>query len=230
MSKVKIARQTAERLVNDTKLEAARSGNDTIRLWENFKDQALMWRSIALLQIPATSIAVMFAAFMWATRETILQVPAKPLPGVYAAYDIPDTEFVNVATEYTNLIATYQPMIARKQYESASRMLIEPLLTKFKEEMMKSELEAIENTSRTQVFFIDPTKTVVARAVNEVRVSLVGERMKIIAGQELPAVTSRFSITMTTVPRNALNPYGIVIKNVEFKPNVRGERPDEDQW
>lgn len=230
MSKVKIAKAAATQLVKDTRLEAAASPSDTLRLWENYKDQALMWRSIALLQIPATSIAVMFAAFMWATREITLNVPAKPLPGMYAAYDIPDTEFVNVATEYVNLTATYQPLVARKQFQAAQGMLKEPLLSKFNQEMMRSELEAIENTSRTQVFFIDPTKTVVMRQGNEVRVSLIGERMKLIAGQELPTVTSRYSITMTTLPRNALNPYGIVITNMEFKPNIRGERPDEDKW
>jgi hypothetical protein len=146
------------------------------------------------------------------------------MPGVYAAQDIPDNEFVNVAMDYINLIATYQPRTARRQFEAASAMLKEPLLTKFKEEILNSELGAIENSSRTQVFFVDPLKTGVARRGNDVMVSIEGERWKVIAGAELPTVTSRFRVTMTTIPRNQLNPYGIVITSVSFKSNTKGER------
>ena len=211
---------TTRQLVEDTKLSGARSQNDTIRLWENYRDQALMWRSLTLLQIPATILAVLFAMFMWATRSITLEVPAKPLPGIYAAQDIPDTEFINVGSEYINLVATYNPLVARRQFEAARGMLKEPLITKFKDEMIDVELRAIESTSRTQVFFTDPVKTKTERLGNEVKVSLTGERWKSIAGQEVPLVTSRYIVTMTTLPRNALNPYGIVISNVEFIPNI----------
>jgi hypothetical protein len=227
MSKMKNASQAVKDRVQDTELSAGRTKNDTIRLWENYKDQALMWRSLALLQIPATSIALVFALMMWATREITLQVPSKPMPGMYAAQDIPDTEFVNVANDYISLIATYQPATARKQFEAARAMLKEPLLTKFSAEMIGSELTAIEATSRTQVFFIDPLKTKVERGGNEVTVTVIGERWKVIAGSELPTVTSRFRVTMTTNPRNPINPYGIVITSVNFKPNIRGERVAE---
>jgi hypothetical protein len=161
---------------------------------------------------------------MWSTREITLTVPSKPMPGIYAAQDIPDNEFVNVALDYVNLIATYQPRTARRQFEAASAMLKEPLLTKFREEMINSELGAIESSSRTQVFFTDPLKTSVSRRGNEVTVSLIGERWKVIAGAELPTVTSRFRVTMTTIPKNAINPYGIVISSVTFKSNTKGER------
>jgi len=223
-TKVKVAQQ----LVKDTQLGASRSQSDTLRLWENYQDQASMWRSIALLQIPATAIALMFAIFMWATRSVTLQVPGKPLPGTYPAWDIPDTEFTDVAIDYINLIATYQPAVARRQFDAAKEMLKEPLLTKFNDEMMVTELQAIEATNRTQVFYLDPTKTRVQRTGNEVTVSVIGDRSKMIAGQELPIVTSRFKVTMTTIPRNVLNPYGIVIQNVEFKPNTKGEKEEKD--
>jgi hypothetical protein len=227
MSKLKQASQVVKDRVSETELTAGRSKNDTIRLWENYKDQALMWRSLALLQVPATAIAIVFALVMWATREITLQVPSKPMPGMYAAQDIPDTEFINVANDYISLIATYQPATARKQFEAARAMLKEPLLTKFNTEMIGSELTAIEATSRTQVFFTDPLKTRADRQGNEVTVTVIGERWKVIAGSELPTVTSRFRVTMTTNPRNPINPYGIVITSVNFKPNIRGERAAE---
>jgi hypothetical protein len=223
MRKVKAAEIVRDKIA-DTQLAAGRDQSDTIRLWENYKDQSLMWRSLSLIQIPTTCIAILFAIVMWSTREITLTVPSKPMPGIYAAQDIPDNEFVNVAMDYINLIATYQPRTARRQFEAASAMLKEPLLSKFKEEMLNSELGAIENSSRTQVFFVDPLKTGVARRGNDVVVSVEGERWKVIAGAELPTVTSRFRVTMTTIPRNQINPYGIVVTSVTFKSNTKGER------
>jgi hypothetical protein len=223
MRKVKVA-ETIKGKVADTNLQVGRDKSDTIRLWENYKDQSLMWRSLSLIQLPTTLIAIVFAILMWSTREITLTVPSKPMPGIYAAQDIPDNEFVNVAMDYVNLIATYQPRTARRQFEAAEAMLKEPLLTKFREEMINSELGAIEHSARTQVFFVDPLKTAVSRRGNDVTVSISGERWKVIAGAELPVVTSRFRVTLTTIPRNKVNPYGIVITSVTFKSNTKGER------
>jgi hypothetical protein len=212
-------------VVADTRLNATRSQSDTIRLWENYKDQALLWRSLTLIQFPATFAALIFATVMWSTRVVNLTVPSKPEPGIHVAQDIPDTEFINAANTYVNLVATYQPVTARSQFSVARSMLKEPVYTKFNEEMMGAELGAIESTSRTQVFFTDPLRTKVTRNGNEVTVSLVGERWKVIAGSPLPTITSRFTIAMSTIPRNPLNPYGIVITGVSFKSNLQGERP-----
>jgi hypothetical protein len=90
--------------------------------------------------------------------------------------------------------------------------------------MMNSELPAIENSSRTQVFFIDPLKTRTQRQGNYVTVVVEGDRWKVIAGAELPTLSSRYRVTMTTIPRNKLNPYGIVITSVTFKASTKGER------
>jgi hypothetical protein len=229
MSKMKMAAQNVKDVVAETRLSATRSESDTIRLWENYKDQALMWRSLSLIQFPATMAAIIFAFVMWCTREINLTVPSKPEPGIHAAQDIPDTEFVNAANTYINLIATYQPGTARNQFTVARSMLKEPLYTKFTDEMMGGELGAIESTSRTQVFFVDPLRTNVTRDGNDVVVTLVGERWKVIAGSALPTVTSRFTITLSTIPRNPLNPYGIVITNVVFKANIEGERPGDEK-
>lgn len=228
MHKVKQATDNLRGKVADTHLTATRGHNDTIRLWENYRDQATMWRSLSLLQLPTTLIAIVFAVVMWTTREVTLSVPSKPMPGSYPAQDVPDTEFVNVATDYVNLIATYQPGTARKQFEAASAMLMEPVLTKFRQDMLGGELGAIEASTRTQVFFVDPTKTEVSRKGSEVTVTMIGDRWKVIAGSDLPTTTSRFRVTMTTLPRNPLNPYGIVIKSVAFKANIRGERNSDN--
>lgn len=228
MRKGRIATPDIREVVADTRLKATRSENDTIRLWENYKDQALLWRSLSLIQFPATFAALLFATVMWSTRVVNLTVPSKPEPGIHVAQDIPDTEFINAANTYVNLVATYQPGTARNQFNVARSMLKEPVYTKFTEEMMGAELGAIESTGRTQVFFTDPLRTKVTRDGNEVTVSLVGERWKVIAGSPLPTVTSRYMVTMSTIPRNPLNPYGIVITSVLFKANTEGESPTTD--
>lgn len=201
-------------LLKDANVIDSRRENDTLKIWENYRDQALLWRALSLLQIPATFIALCFALMMYWGRQVILNVPAKPLPGMYTAQEIPDTEFIEVATNFVNLIASYQPAIAPRQFAEARRWIVEPFLTKFNEQMMKIELEAIRNSTRTQLYFPNPVRTKIKRGPNGVTVTLAGERVKLIAGQPLPGRMLRFRITMTTIPRHSLNPYGIVVKDV----------------
>ena len=208
----------AAKVLKETGVIETKGQADTIRLWENYRDQALLWRSIALIQMPTTLAAIVFAIVMWNTHEIKLNVPRKPLPGFYAAKEIPDSEFVDVATNFINLVATYQSNVAKKQLLKASEMLREPLLTKFKKEMLGTELQAIQTTNRTQIFFVDPTRTKVERPNKRIAiVELTGERTKIISGKELPSQKTRFTIRMTTIPRQELNPYGIVITNIQHE-------------
>lgn len=203
----------AEKLINDSSVIDSRNETDTIRLWENYRDQALLWRALALLQIPSTLILAIFACYLWGTRSITLNVPAKPQPGLYLAEEIHDSEFISVATEYINLIASYQPAVARRQFLKARELLKEPMLETFDKEMVGTELKAIENTTRTQLFFVDPTKTQIVRQDNYVTVSMTGERLKLVAGKQLPVMMTKYTVVMTTIPRNTLNPYGIVIEN-----------------
>lgn len=203
----------AEKLINDSNVIDSRNETDTIRLWENYRDQALLWRALALLQIPSTLILAIFSCYLWATRSITLNVPAKPQPGLYLAEEINDSEFISVATEYINLIASYQPAVARRQFLKARELLKEPMLETFDREMVGTELKAIENTTRTQLFFVDPTKTQIVRQDNYVTVSMTGERLKLVAGKQLPVNMTKYTVIMTTIPRNSINPYGIVIEN-----------------
>lgn len=205
-----------QRLFKDASIIDARKESDTLRLWESYRDQAVLWRALALLQIPTTAIIAVLCFTLYSNRKIELKVPAKPLPGIYTAQEIPDSEYIDVATNFINLIATYQPAVARRQFTHARQILQEPMLERFNREMMVTELKTIESTARTQLFFVDPLKTRIFREGNTVEVTLTGERLKMIAGRQVPAVTTTFSIAMTTIPRNELNPYGIVINNVAF--------------
>ena len=203
--------------VKDSVVRDAHGDADTIRLWENYKEQALLWRSLCLLQIPTTLTALIVALVLWHNRSITLNVPRQPLPGSYSAQEIPNEKFIESATELVNLIATYTPANARPQFKKAKEFLVDPLLTQFEDEMMGAEIKMIESTGRIQMFLVDPdpAKLLIVRNGNEVKVQMDGARLKFIGGKELPAVATRYLITMTTIPRNVLNPYGIVISNIQ---------------
>lgn len=204
----------AEALLKETKLQDHRKESDTLRLWESYRDHAMMWRSLALLQIPTTLACIVLATIIFYNRQTIINVPAKPAPGKYSTDEINDVEFQEAATSFINLIASYQPANARRQFSKAREVLGEPLLTQFDKEMMGSELKNIENTKRTQLYFVDPSRTELKREQGLIFINMVGDRIKYIAGKELPAVITKYTVTMATVPRTDLNPYGIVVVNV----------------
>ena len=209
--------ENVKKIVNDSQVMEARGTSDTIRVWESHREQATLWRSLALIQIPLTFVMLLFAAFVYSTRTTILNVPEKPLPGSYTADVVPDVEFIEFATNYVNHVATYQYAVARQQFTEARKMLWDQMLIMFDEHFMKNELQKIETASRIQMMVIDPTKTVVQRNGHLVDVYLSGDRIKIIAAREAPRIQSTYKITLTTIPKNNYNPFGIVIINAVLK-------------
>lgn len=211
------ANTNVKKILKDASIIDSRGSNDTIKVWENHRDQATLWRAIALLQVPITLVALILGIYLNATRKTELHVPAKPLPGIYIAQDVPDTEFIDYAMTYVNHVSTFQYSTARRQFTEARKMLWDQMLVMFDDRMMKDELQKIETTSRTQLFLVDPTKTLVERRGNEVDVYLTGDRTKVIAGKEMPTEHSVYKLTMVTIPKNNFNPYGLVIVNAVLK-------------
>ena len=206
-----MTKKKLQQLLNEGNVSDVRGESDTLKLWESYKQQAFLWRAIALLQIPATSLSILLALVLWGTRSITLKVPGKPLPGIYAAQEVPDTEFINFATEFLNLVTSYQPNVASRQFERAAMMVQEPFLTRFQRDFISLELKAIESTSRTQFFFADPEGIKITREEKNVIIAYPGERLKIVAGQELPLVKTKFIVTLSTVARNQLNPYGLAV-------------------
>lgn len=210
------AKKNAKKIVEQSGFRESRDKSDTVRVWENYREQALLWRAMSLFQMPITALAIILALVIWNQRETHLEVPARPLPGFYEAGEVTDEEFKGRAREFINLISSYQPDNARIQFKHASRYLVEPALSRYNLEMMQQELQIIENTRRTQLFFIDPTKTEIERiGYDQVVVTFRGTREKLVAGKKVAGVISQFRIFLTTIPRNELNPFGIVISNIE---------------
>jgi TraE protein len=196
-----------------------RADGDTLRLWESHKEQAMLWRALALLQIPATTLAIIAAMVMYFFADTVVEVPLQPKPGRYGTKTLPDSEYVNAATEVVNLIATYTPATARRQYTRAKQFLWEPALTEFEKSMMVEELRTIEETSRTQLFFINESMVKVDRFPEEdkVVVRLPGVRQKLISSQPMPPDELVYYIKMTTIPKNVTNEFGIVVVDLRLR-------------
>ena len=198
---------------------AERRKGDTLRLWESYRDQAHFWRALTLLQIPVSLLCLTIALVLYFTRITVLDVPEKPQPGHYSVEKLPDSDFIGVATEVVNLISSYQPATAPQQFSTARKFLWEPALSVFEDKMIKGDLDAIRETQRSQMFFIDPGQIKVERRpeYQKVIVHLPGTRQKLIGEKMLPADKLIYHATMTTIPRNVHNPYGIVIIGLELE-------------
>lgn len=196
-----------------------RAGSDTIRLWEGYREQAYLWRALALLQMPSTALSIAAALIMYLFADTIIEVPERPQPGYYSVRQLPDSQFINAATQVVNLMSTYQPAVARRQFKTARKYLWEPALTEFEETMMGGELRTIEETKRSQMFFINPRLIKVERfpEIDKVVVRIPGVRLKLIGNKPLPADQVVYYVQMTTIPRNVHNEYGIVVVDLRLR-------------
>src|SRR5262249_55110998 len=125
---------------------------------------------------------------------------------------------IRVATEMVNLIASYQPAVARQQFSTARNYLSEPALTVFDENVMKTELRNIEETNRSQIFFVRTNAIKVERFPNldNVIVQLPGWQ-KVIGSTPLASEELVYHVKMTTTPRNEHNEFGIMIIDIKSR-------------
>lgn len=216
-------------LVNDLTAQErleGRTGADTIRLWENFKEQAYLWRAIAILQMPATFLALLGWLIVFMTADITIEPPENPQPGRYSVKQMPDSEFLRAATDIVNLIATYQPMTAEAQFRKARTKLWEPALSEFEARMIginerdtNSEIWAISSSHRSQVFLVNNDLVRVQRFPNKdiAVVRLPGTVQRIISNEPLKSEEIVYYVKMTTIPRSAYNESGIVVIDIRLK-------------
>ena len=217
MAKEKVA--IKDSIIGQLDRVGGRAGTDTIRLWESYREQAYLWRALALLQMPATCTAIVFAVVIYFTADTIVEVPDLPQPGFYSVKKLPDRQFIDMGTQVVNLISTYQPAVADSQFNTARKYLWEPALTAFDQTMMTLELRAIKETTRTQVLFVDDNLVNIERfpAQDYVVVRIPGTRQKLIGNKPLAPEQVVYYIKMTTIPRNVHNKYGIVVTDIRLR-------------
>jgi len=84
-----------------------KSGSDTIRIWEGYKAQAVLWRALSIIQLLATTAISILCIILWQTRSITLSVPQRPVPGQYNTQEIPDADFIELANSFVSLIAHF---------------------------------------------------------------------------------------------------------------------------
>lgn len=216
-----MAAKSKENSGADRKLEIVdgRTGEDSVKVWERYREKAHFWRAIALLQSPLAVVALLVALSMYFSGDTIVEVPERPQPGHYSVKKLPDSEFIHVAVEVANLITTFTPATVDRQFKAARKYLWEPALTQFETDKIKTELRMIQQTARSQLFFIDTKQVKVERRpeLDSVVVRLPGKRQKLIGNRALPEDEFVAYVRMTTIPRNVYNEYGIVVTDMRFE-------------
>jgi len=214
-----VAKKAIAKDLRQVELVDGRAGADTIKLWEHYRDHAYMWRAICLLQLPGTFLALVAALLMYYTADTVIEVPEKPKPGHFSVKQLPDSEFIDIATKVVNLMTTYQPHSAKEQFYSARELLWEPALSEFERAYVKDELKVVEETNRSQMFFIDPKLMKVERVKDQdkITVRIAGVRQKLISQRPQPPEEMVFYVKMTTIPRNIHNEYGIVVVDLRLR-------------
>ncbi len=69
---------------------------------------------------------------------------------------VPEKDYVDHAVRVINLISTYVPEEADRQFNQAKEFFAEPALSEFQSTMLSTELAAIKETKRKQHFSHDP--------------------------------------------------------------------------
>lgn len=200
-------------LIQATKPDQNKKDGDLIRVWENYLEKAYFWRALFFLQIPITIFALALASVIFINRNITLNVPPVPKPGIYSPESIPDVEFINFATNFVNLIFNVNPANIERHFETAKTFLAPQPQEAFSNIFFKQEVPIIKTTGASQVFIIDPLKTVVKRRGSTVQVTFTGERIRFLAGKETRYSFAFTEVTLRTVPHTNLNPYGIAVIN-----------------
>ncbi len=199
-------------------VEDGRRTEDTLRVWERYRELGHFWRLIALIQIPVVFISLVAMLWLYFTADTIVDVPERPQPGHYSVKLLPDSEFINVANEVVNLSSTYTPATAERQFKTTRKLLWEPALSQFENEKIKGEVPQIVETARSQIFVVDQNQVRVERRPDRdfVIVRLPGERRKIIGSKMLMPEQMIVYVRLTTIPKNKFNEFGIVATDIRF--------------
>jgi hypothetical protein len=195
-----------------------RSGADTFRLWEAHKEQAFFWRIVALAQMPITIVSLIFALIVYSTADIIIEPPEAPQPGMYSINRLPDSEFLKMGVDIVNLIGTYQPASAEKQFRTVRLFLWEPALSEFEKIFLDKEIPIIKDLKRSQAFMINNDLVQVQRYPNQdmVIVRIPGTRQMLIGKSPLDDEVTYY-LKMTTIPKSPYNPKGIVVFDVRIK-------------
>lgn len=208
-------------------LPEGRELNDTIRVWDRFKEEAHYWRAFLLIQICTITVSLLVAISLFFEADAVIEVPEVPSPGIYSAKQLPDSEFIGMATRFVNLIATYQPYTASKQFITAERWLWEPAFSEFEKYYVKGFLKSVKEMSQSAIFQINSRQVMLERHGSTVVVKIPGNSQQLLGSRPLPPEYVVYWLRMTTIPENINNQFGLVIIDLKIERKKRGKEGAE---
>jgi hypothetical protein len=197
---------------------------------KSYRKQETLWRILALIQIPVTAAAIFAALIMYVRADTIMQVPEPPPLGSSDFQQLSDPQFVNVATQFVNLAYTYQPAIAREQFEAARKLLSGAALQQF-DQQFDAELKTIEKSGRSQLFLVEPRQIDAERSENKniVIVRLPGLQQQFVSQRALPPEEIVYYLDMTTADEAFPGSYGITVTDIRSRVVALNVIAEEDR-
>lgn len=202
-----------------TEQDEQRDLRAVIETGEKNRRAALRWRVLSVLQFPITLICLFYMLVWYAGGETIMKIPARPDPTILETEDLPDPEFVNVAVQFLNLVATYQPFTAREQFETARKLLADPASTEFEKTYIDQELPTIEESGRSGLFTFDINDIETERdeKTSKVSVRVPGLRQQFVGKNELPRQEMVYYFDLSVMKDAPVENYGILIVDIAVK-------------
>ncbi|MCC6934036.1 MAG: hypothetical protein IT292_12430 [Deltaproteobacteria bacterium] len=204
-----------------------------------YREQSYMWRALALIQFPTTAIAIIIAIVMYVSADVIVDVKPRPAPGYFLVEEIPEQEFIKYSIEFVNLISSFQPSVAERQFRHALNFLQGEFYGQFNIKYLQglpseqSRLSEIMQLQRAQMFYIN-RDLVVAQIENDpedprqdrVIVRVPGELYTFLNGvyQQNRIDYGVYYVTLQTIPNTAFNQNGITIINLRLENSVNGVR------
>ena len=109
-----------------------------------------------------------------------------------------DQDVILAARSVVNLLATYQPQNVRRNLAALARRLCEPASSELRHMMPETTIREIENTNRSQQFYIADSKiTVEKRSLeNRVVVQLPGECVQTVDNKQLSSEQRLYEVTL----------------------------------
>lgn len=201
-------------------MEEFQKEKDLNKVTAAYKMQSYFWRWVSLFQIPFLFFLLLFFLNLYISRDTIINVPDRPFEGYKEVSQLSDSEFINFAQDFFNLVGTFQPTIAEKQFETASTFLVGQKREEFKRDFLQTKLVEVRETSRTEELILEKENIALTRGPsgsNYVDIVASGYRRILIKQEELRPENAQIFIRIETSKDIENNQYGLYISDYKIR-------------
>ncbi len=168
----------------------------------------MKWKATTLVSSALTVAAVWYA---WSAYRWCAPCPPLPLPLPGPFYEIPDQEFTSVAVQFLSLAETFDAGSAEGNFRKALSIVHANEYSKLSSRFLTDQLPRIRQNIEEQRFYVDLASLAALRERNVMKVDVRGILKIKKSSNEEQVVPVHYIVELTTVPRNPVHPYGIVV-------------------